>query len=157
MSLYRQLEKCKWPVTAVDPEASAISLRQSSSPARFALRLEVAKDAKIVIDGRDTKLADVPRGAQIVIQIAKDRPTITWIEGESSAPSVLKAVDAANKTITVQSGGQQWTAPVADGAAIAIRRQASKLSDLKAGMFVYVELAADNGRLVVKGIQVNGQ
>ncbi len=156
-SLCRQLEKYKWPVTAVDPEASAISLRQSSSPARFSLRLEVAKDAKIVIDGRDTKLADVPRGAQIVIQIAKDRPTITRIEGESSAPSVLKAVDAANKTITVNSGGQQWTAPVADGAAIAIRRQAAKLSDLKAGMFVYVELAADNGRLVVKGIQVNGQ
>jgi RNA polymerase sigma factor (sigma-70 family) len=120
------------------------------------LQLSVAKDAGIVIDGQEGKLADLHRGMQIVLQMAKERPTITKIEATTPGRTIVKAVDVEKKTITVTTGGQDWPVSLATEVKIAIAgTQEAKLSDLKAGMRVNLELAADEDRIVVKAIQAS--
>jgi RNA polymerase sigma-70 factor (ECF subfamily) len=58
-TLRDQVRKWAWQVDSVDGKKGTIKLRRASSPAFFGLEMTVAADAKIVIDGRQTKLADV--------------------------------------------------------------------------------------------------
>jgi multidrug efflux pump subunit AcrA (membrane-fusion protein) len=155
--LHQQLEKLTWRVMAVEEASRTLRLQQTSRPAGIALQAVVAKDASVLLDGREGKLADLRVGMTVAFRMAGDRPIITRCEGyRDRGPAVLQAVDVEKMTITVLAGGQQWTAPVGAGATIRIERQVSRFSDLKPGMFVYVELAVDKDQFVVKEIQVNG-
>jgi hypothetical protein len=116
--------------------------------------LAVAKDAVIVIDGKEGKLADMRSGMQVSLQMALDHPVITRIDATTPGRTILKGVDVEKKTITVTIGDQEWTAPLAADAKIAVAdTQNPQVSDLKAGMRVNLHLAADGDRIVVKSIQ----
>jgi hypothetical protein len=122
----------------------------------IALQLPVAKEAEIVIDGRKGKLADLQTGMQVSFQM--DGPTITGIDATTSGRAILKKIDVEKKTITVTSGGQEWTAPLASDAKIVIKdKQDIPFSDLKIGMRVDVQLATDADRIVVKAIQAHAE
>jgi RNA polymerase sigma factor (sigma-70 family) len=118
------------------------------------LQLPVAKEAEIVIDGRKGRLANLQPGMQVSFQMAADGATITGIDATTSGRAILKRVDAEKKTITVKSGGQEWTAPMGSNAKIVIKdKQDAQFSDLKIGMRVDVQLATLEDRIVVKAIQ----
>jgi RNA polymerase sigma factor (sigma-70 family) len=141
----------------------------------ISLRLPVAKDAGIVVDGREGKLADVRSGMQVLVQVAKEKATIIGIEATTPGRTILKAIDVEKKTITVTTDGREWTVQVAGDANLAIigrgnwdartgkvardhtiaGNQKTQLSDLKPGMRVNLQLVADEDRIVAKVIQAS--
>jgi Cu/Ag efflux protein CusF len=122
------------------------------------LQLPVAKDAAIVINGQEGKLADLRHGMQVSLQISPDRPTVTRIDASIPGRTIVKAIDAEKKTITVTIGDQEWTAPLAaEVKVLVVGTQEAQLSDLKAGMQVNLNLAVDGDRIVVKAIRARAE
>jgi RNA polymerase sigma factor (sigma-70 family) len=154
---HQQLQKWTWNVVAVDDVGKSISLQRASQPAGFDMNATVAPDAKIKIDGRDRRLADLRSGAVIIFQMAKDRPIITQIEATTTR-TVLKGIDVDKNTITVTVGGEEWTAPMASDAKIILRGNVVQLSDLKAGMLPgHMKMGVEGDRIVIKLINTSGQ
>jgi RNA polymerase sigma factor (sigma-70 family) len=148
--------------TRIQPEAG-VSLKG----------LSVDKKAVIQLDGKNVKLSELKDGMLLSLQMPKDSLTIIGIFAISADPHryqyTVKAVDAVHNTITVTIGKEGPTlagVPVAKDAKIEALEidgtnktdvaQAVKLSDLKAGTPVRLEMALDGGKLLVKAIQVGG-
>ncbi|MCI0681808.1 MAG: RNA polymerase sigma factor [Gemmataceae bacterium] len=113
----------------------------------------VAKDAKIVRDGKEAKLTDLKRGSQTTLRLAADQKTVVGIRaGTPPMTGPLKAVDAANNTIIVTVSGrpqrQEKTFQVAKDAKITIDGKDAKLSDLKPGATII--LVATDGNTITE-------
>ena len=177
--LNQQVQEWNWLVTKVDGEKRTISLELPPenpgnqvavfagapvSDLAFKLRgitlqgIAVTEDVKVLIDGREGKLADVQKGMQVTVRMAENGPTIRGIEATAPRRCTLKAIDIEKKTITVSVGAKEWTARVAAGATIVMPgKQEFKLSDLKGGMRVHVQLGVEADKLVVKAIVANSE
>jgi hypothetical protein len=135
--------------------------------------LSVDKKAVIQLDGKNVKLSELKDGMLLSLQMSKDSLTIIGIFAISADPHryqyTVKAVDAVHNTIAVTIGKDGPTlegVPVAKDAKIEALEmdvtnktdvaQAMKLSDIKAGTPVRLEMALDSGKLLVKAIQVGG-
>jgi hypothetical protein len=111
----------------------------------------VAKDARVVIDGREGKLTDLRRGMQVSLVMAKGGPAAARVEASTTGGAVLKAADAEKRAITLQVRGREWIAPLARDAVITVAgKQGAKLSDLKPGMRLSVQLGVEADRIVAK-------
>jgi hypothetical protein len=134
---------------------------------------DVAPDARIVLagpgkdSGKVVKLTDLKEGMRLVVSLSQDKKTASGIqaaEKQQLVEGAIKAVDAAQNTITVankdkQTGQkQEATFPVAADARIVRtghakgNEKAAKLGDLKEGMRLVLRLSPDNKAVV--GIQV---
>jgi RNA polymerase sigma factor (sigma-70 family) len=129
---------------------------------RIQLRLEgltVSSKAKITIDGKKKKLADVKMGMHVSLTLAKDRLLVTAIR--ASAPPhtlILDDVRVKEKTISVSYGVSKHPLlehlPLTGNAKITINGKRSTLADLKKGMRVSLQLGAEKDRIVVWEINV---
>jgi hypothetical protein len=156
--LQLQLQKWTWHVTAVGDAGKTLTLRRTSNPFPCELQFEVAADAKIVIDGKEGKPADIRKFSDVTVVLAKDKPIITRIEGTRSEPAKLKRIDADKKTFTVFIEGKEWTAPMSKEVTVKLKAKSAKPADLKERMLVaYVRFAAEDGQLVIAEIHSNGQ
>jgi RNA polymerase sigma factor (sigma-70 family) len=96
------------------------------------------------------KLADVPAGAQVSVQLAPDQMTVLSLVVEgASLGGTVKEVNAAERKITltvfVSKGepAEERTFAVAADAAVRIHGKESKLADLPVEATVHVRLALD--------------
>jgi RNA polymerase sigma factor (sigma-70 family) len=129
--------------------------------------LGIATDATILIDGKRRKLTDLQPGMRLSLQLASDRPVVTRVHAVWSEPYyVIRAIDAAANTLTVDLVGRRGTAPealantfedlaVARNVRVTLGGKKAALADLKPGMRVALALAVDQNQLVVRDIRAD--
>lgn len=118
--------------------------------------LPVAPEATITIDGKAAKLTDVRAGMKVTLGLAKEGLRIARMTGSMQNWYVLKSVDVAKGTVSVNI---EWKNVALDGlrvmndAKIVVEEQEGKLADLKAGMRVSLRIRAEEVQFVVTGIR----
>jgi ferric-dicitrate binding protein FerR (iron transport regulator) len=117
----------------------------------------LAKDVKVTIDGKESKLEDVKEKARVLLTLGRDSKTVVAIaigngrgrEGGERArvPTVVGKVAKAPKdntlTLTIGRGNEEKDFAVAKDAKVTIEGKASKLEDVKEGMVVTLVLDAE--------------
>jgi RNA polymerase sigma factor (sigma-70 family) len=148
---------------------------RQSIPGLHGLSLEglvVAKRASVRLNAKEARLTDLKVGMHLHLRLAADRLTVVAIDAASPPPRthyVLKAVDLVKNTITVTLGEkglmlerlalardvriqEEWV-DVKEQAVITVG--GLKLTDLKVGMRVFLELTVRGDRLKVKTIMIS--
>jgi Cu/Ag efflux protein CusF len=128
----------------------------ASAAAQLSLRgLPVAKDAKIVRDGKEVPLKDLPTGINLSIKFGKGEPVVTAIEATTPprAGYVVKEVDAAKNTVTVTHGKDDKPLVLAV-AKEAFFTSGSTLKDLKSGTHVALHVEIKDGKMIVTDLRV---
>ena len=115
--------------------------------------LPVAKDAKILRDGKAAQLADLKKGNKATLTLSADQKTVVSISaGTPPLSAPLKSVDASKNTISVTVGTraakEDKTYQVAKDAKITIDGKEAKLADLKEGTLL--SLAVIDGNTVIE-------
>lgn len=140
---------------AVDAAKNNVTLSTfSRADGKSEKSYSVAKDAKILRDGRDAKLADLEVGSKATLTLSLDQAAVVSIVAgipQMSAP--LKSVDTSKNTITVTIGGgrtekQDKTYQVVKDAKITIDGKDARHTDLKAGAIL--TLAVTDGSTVTE-------
>ncbi len=127
-------------VTAVDAEKHTITFDDKCRAEVAGKTFAVAKDALIAIDGKPGKLADLPAGAYVDLNLRVDRQTVGQINAQGPAVTgVLSAVDAEKNALTVADR----TFNVAKDAVIVIDGKRGQLSGLATGVNVSLRLHVD--------------
>jgi RNA polymerase sigma factor (sigma-70 family) len=115
---------------AVDAGKSTVTFDDRAQPGAAGKTFNVAKGTFISIDGKPGKLAGVPNGASVNLQLCADQQTVRSLSAEGAAVSgLVKAVDAAKRTVTLND----TTYPVAKNAHIGIDHKPGDLTGLPAG------------------------
>jgi hypothetical protein len=134
-------------VKEVDVEKSTITVAGSDDDGRT---FQVTKATIIVIDGKRSTLAAIPRGASLhALNLRVDQKTAHSInvDGPGFHHVPVKTVDADNKTITFDDKAPSELAgktfPVAAEADVRIDGKPGKLAELPAGSFVNLGLTVD--------------
>ena len=137
-------------VAEVDATARTITLAAKNEGGK-GLVVKVTADAKISVDGKDAKLADVAKGATVTLGLssAKDgqmrEVNEVAVAGPTFAGSV-KRIDAT--TITIGNERTDRVLKLAEGGTVMIGEKAGKLSDLKVGDRVTVTMTSDESAAV---------
>jgi RNA polymerase sigma factor (sigma-70 family) len=139
-------------VKAVSVEKNTITVIRSASETTF----QVAPGAVITIDGKPGALAGLPPGANIILSQFVDATTPRSIQasGNTLWGPVVKAVDAAKNTVTVESKEGERAFAVAPDARIVVDGKVGPLSALPVGAHVNVGLLVD--QQTVGGIDATG-
>ena len=134
-------------VASVDVAARTITLATKTDSGAGVV-ITLTADAKVFIDGKEAKLADVPKGSHAAFVVAgKDgvkEASEVRVTGETFS-GVVRQVDSASLTIatkTEKPKGERVVKP-APGSKIAIDGKEAKLADLQVGDKVTVTLTAD--------------
>ena len=184
--LRQRLESREWQVRSVDPAKQTITVQDrgdntwamglryvETTPGNFGpsgliLRdLKLEKEARIMLDGKPAKLADLKPETRLSLRFAPERFRLLRIDAFASAklmPAyVLKEIVPARNTISVAlkdwDGETRLDAlPLAKNADIEIHSdrgmRKAALRDLEPGMTVHLELAPDDaGKLIVRAIK----
>ncbi len=140
-------------VKAVDAEKGTITFDDKARVELAGKTFAVAPDACIMIDGKPGKLAGLPAGAFVNLNLSVDRQTIRYLSAAGQTllcdcgGSTVKAVDTEKGTITfadkVRAEVAGKTYPVASDASILIDGKPGKLTDLPVGAAVGAVLCVD--------------
>jgi RNA polymerase sigma factor (sigma-70 family) len=120
----------------------------------FPITLDVAKDAKVVVDGLPAALADVPTGRKVELELGIDKKSVTGIEADGDKgdlPAVVKSYDAAANTLLVEFDASAndrerrvtLCLPVNANAKVRLTGADAKLTDLKDRTPVRLKLTPD--------------
>src|SRR5262249_41138851 len=150
-------------VKSVDAAKGTITVSATKGDTSVERTFEVAKDAHVSVDGKETNLNDVKAGLHVNVKIGEDKMTAVAIGCEG--PTVvgeLKEVAADKKTLKVAISvptdktdktsprkTEEQTIKVADDArVVADGQKKATLADLKAGSTVAVQISADGERAI---------
>jgi RNA polymerase sigma factor (sigma-70 family) len=142
-----------WTLTDVDTKNNTISVKWAG---RMSLEgLAVAADAKVLLDGKQRRLADLRKGMWVTPKVAAGKPQVTMIVTTTKEADlyVLSAVNTENSSITVTLGNFNVTLPVAKDAKIVIGNKGSRLADLRTGMPIFLTLAPVGDRMAATSIR----
>ncbi|MEV1290285.1 hypothetical protein [Micromonospora sp. NPDC049679] len=134
-------------VTAVDPDASTITVNRGSST----VTVPVDGAAVVTIDHAASTLAAVPAGARVRVRgtVTNSVENATTLDVTTrwsfGVDGTVTAVDPDASTITVNRGSSTVTVPVDGAAVVTIDHAASTLSAVQTG-----------GRVRISGIVTNG-
>jgi hypothetical protein len=130
---------------------TVFSRAEGQSDKTFAL----AKDAKVLRDGKAIKLADLKSGGRVALKLSPDQKSVVEVRAvgrTSQAP--LKAADAEKGTITItletRQGKQDKTYAVAKDAKLTVDGKAVKLGDLKAGTVLFYTFSAEDNNTIIQ-------
>jgi len=132
---------------------------------------EITKDAKVTIDGKSATLSELKPQMLVNLRMSavKTETVLNIIAFGPTVEGVLKTVNAEKKTISIHFPITHLTSeavPVAKDATVLIGREPklvgenmvfgteAKLSDLRAGMHVTLQMSADPDQSLVVGIRV---
>jgi formylglycine-generating enzyme len=118
---------------------------------------DVAKNAKVAINGKQARFDDLKPNMQISLQLSgiKNQPAFEITALGPQVRGLIKSIDTKKNSISVRLIDAQMTAeaaPVAKDAIIVIDGKESKLSDLKAGTPVILQMSAEREQSLVVGI-----
>ncbi len=125
--------------------------------------LTLAKDAKLTIDGKEAKLADVKAGASASLTLTEDKKGATAVSVTGGTVlATVKSVDDKANTITIEGkkvkkgeAGPDQTLALAKDAKVVIDGEAKALADIKAGTAVLVSVTVD--RKTALSVTVGGK
>jgi RNA polymerase sigma factor (sigma-70 family) len=155
------------PTVIFSPDGKLVSTNRGSA---FVLEaVPLAKDAKIIIDGKEGKLqdlkdelAEVPLDGSkgnltLSLEFTERKPTIASIQ--ATTPKligwpVLVRTDMVKNTITLALLGKDVTLPVRNDAKVYLYTKEAEFKDLKPGMSVELRLGADGERVAVTEVRV---
>jgi hypothetical protein len=142
-------------VKAVDAGKNTLTVSLKGEADRT---VTAAKDADIEINGKSGKLADVPVGAHVLLELSKDQTTALRIQATvgSLATGEVKALDAARNTVTIAVKGGSETFTLLKDADIEIDGKPAKLGDVPVGTNVTLYLTVRVGSLQATGAHVPG-
>jgi RNA polymerase sigma factor (sigma-70 family) len=106
----------------------------------------LADDARVTIDGKDAKAAELRPGMTVTLRLSAVYPVIFGVTAIGpQLDGIVRSVDTDRKTLTVLLSSPRLVVGgvSAEGAAITVGGKAATLADLKPGMRVYVQWAAD--------------
>jgi RNA polymerase sigma factor (sigma-70 family) len=150
-------------IRAIDPQKNSITVE---IPQAGEKTFVVTGNANVEVDGKPGKLAMVPKEAFVTLVLSLDQKTVRAIQakGLQTNDVVVKAVDAANNTVTFADNarpdvlaGKSFV--LAKGADIAIDGKPGQLASVPAGATVWLWLSVDQKtilRLHAGGAQVGG-
>ncbi len=133
-------------VVSVDPQANTLTLTVKGDGGATEKVVKLAAGVKVFVDGKEAKLADVPKGgvAALVSVGTKDGvpPEVTEVRVTGmSVPGIVKQVDAT--MIALEGEKNPRTAAISAGTQVTVNGKAAKATDLKPGDKVMVVLSAD--------------
>jgi RNA polymerase sigma factor (sigma-70 family) len=138
-------------VVSVDADTRTVTLA-AKGPESEPVVVKLTAGAKVLVDGKEAKLADVPKGAPAVLTLAsaKDGQPREASELVVSGPTFggsVKQIDAS--TITVGNEKTDRVLKLSPATKVTADGKAAKLADLKAGDRVQVTLSADEAAAVL--------
>ena len=188
--MWRHLQSQRWHLSEVNLKKNAVSVRlmgldagqrtvifspdgklvSTNRGSAFVLEaVPLAKDAKIIIDGKEGKLqdlkdelAEVPLDGSkgnvtLSVEFTERKPTIASIQATTPKligwPVVVKT-DMVKNTITLAFLGKDVTLPVRNDAKVYLYTKEAEFKDLKPGMSVELRLGADGERFAVTEVRV---
>ncbi len=133
-------------VAGVDTKEHAIMIAFKGDNGIVEKLFPVAKDAKVFIDGKDAKLADVPKNSTAALVLAPGKegvqPTATEVHITGSTVSgIIKQADTT--TIVLESEKKPQSFAITAGTQVTVNGKAAKPADLKAGDKVVITLTAN--------------
>ncbi len=139
------------PVSAVDAKENTITV--SAKGRDYAQK--VAAGAKITIDGKDAKLADIPKGSFAVflgIGEGKKEASEVRVTGEVLTGATVKQIDASTITFTTvkteKNPGTERVVKLSGVGKVTVNGKDAKATDLKPGDKIAVTFAADGTSLL---------
>jgi RNA polymerase sigma factor (sigma-70 family) len=121
------------------------------------IQYKVARDARVVIDGRHSNLTDLKEDMPVVLDFSAVGKRVIGIRATGPAVAcVVKGVDSARSTLTVRLTQEHLTVPgipVANDARIVLNGQGATLADLKPGTPITLQMSADPDSSQVLGVQ----
>jgi RNA polymerase sigma factor (sigma-70 family) len=139
-------------IAAVDASAKTITVTGKGDQAVTA---KLTADTKIVVDGKEAKLADVPKGAVAVLTVAaatdaaEPRDAIVLTVSGPTIGGSVKQVDATGITFANEKIGDR-TFKLLPVTTVTINGKEAKAADLKVGDKVQVTLTTDeSGALAI--------
>jgi ferric-dicitrate binding protein FerR (iron transport regulator) len=141
-------------VTKVDADKNTIAIKTEGDDREFS----VSKDARITIDGKAGKLADIKSGTRVMLVLDRDGKTATAVtvggdrDGEKGRPrptriqGKVKGAEKSDSTITLFGKGDNpddQLFMVAKDAKITIDGKPAKLEDIKENMNAILILSED--------------
>jgi len=159
--------RAQWPgqkvkVSAFDPAKGSLTFALGGNGGvDFPVTLEVAKDAKVKVDGLAAGLADLPLNRDVELHLGIDKKSVVEVESDGDAgdiPALVKKYDAAAQTLLVEfeaeanDRGRKVTLclPVNATAKVRLAGSDAKLTDLQDRMPVRLKMTAD--RKAVAGV-----
>ncbi|MBA4187152.1 MAG: hypothetical protein C0467_03955 [Planctomycetaceae bacterium] len=142
-------------VAAVDAKENTITVAMKGEGGVNEKVVKLASGAKVFVDGKEAKLADVPKGsiAAFVLTGTKDGAPAEITEVRvtgTTVVGVIKQVDTASISLESEKNPQNFK--LAPGAKVTVNGKEGKASDLKAGEKVAITLSSDgNSALSVTG------
>lgn len=133
-------------VASVDTKESTITIALKGDSGVVEKMVKVGPDAKVFVDGKEAKLADVPKNAFAALQLAAGKegalPTATEVRVSGNTLSgVIKEVTATELALESEKKPLPFT--VTAGTQVTVNGKAAKATDLKAGDKVILTLATD--------------
>jgi hypothetical protein len=131
----------------------AISNRQTGKAEKT---LELAGAVEVLRDGKPARFGDLKPGGRITVKVSLDQKTALRIsETGKTMAAPLKAVDPANRTITITvSGGRDPTQKdvthsLAKDGKVTLEGKEAQLADLKPGSTVQLTFSVDDEKTLV--------
>ena len=124
--------------------ADGKSLSATSESGRAEYRL--APDAQVSVDGKDERIGNLKPGMTCTLRLSAVHPVIFSLTAIGpKLEGVVRSVDTERKTLTVLLRSPRLVVGgmSADGAVITVGGKVGTLGDLKPGMRVQVQWAAD--------------
>jgi RNA polymerase sigma factor (sigma-70 family) len=157
----KQLAKFGGRIVSVDAKANTITLATKGADGAAEKEFLLAEGVKVFIDGKEAKLADVPRDATasfmapVITKNGTPAPVTELRITGSTLNGIIKQVDAAS--ITLDGEKKPRTIKVADGKVV-INGKDVKLADLRAGDKVTITLTTDeSAALLVSAARSEGE
>ena len=136
---------------AVDTANDTITFDDNGHQGAAGKTFNVPKGFFVSIDGKVGKLAGVPVGAIVNLQLRADQTTVRSLSAEGAQINgVVKAIDVPNRTIKVNDA----TYPIAQDVQVGVDHKPGKLEDVPAGCNVSLNLRVD--QKTVLRISANG-
>jgi hypothetical protein len=188
--MWRHLESQRWYLSEVNLKKNAVSVRlmgldsgqrtaifspdgklvSTNRASAFVLEeVPLAKDAKIIIDGKEGKLQDLKDelvrvsfdgskgNVTLYLEFTELKLSIARIQAitpKGTGWPVLVKTDIVKNTITVALMGKDVTLSLRNDAKIYLYTKVAELKDLKPGMSVELRLGADGERIAVTEVRV---
>ncbi len=138
-------------IASVDATAKTVTVSIGKNDA-IEETVKLTADAKIVVDGKDVKIADLPKGmlATFTLVATKEgqpREATAVVVAGPTIDGAIKQVDATSITLTNVKAGDR-TIKLLATTKVTINGKDAKVADLKAGDNVSVTIAADESGAV---------
>jgi RNA polymerase sigma factor (sigma-70 family) len=143
-------------VKEIDPAAGTLTFGEKAQDGAAGKTFVVPRNMSVSIDGKQGKMAAVPIGASVNLQLFVDQTTVRSLTAEGALlTGRAQAVDHVKRTITVNDA----TYPVAADAQVAIDFKSGTLEGVPAGANVTINLRVDQKtvlRIAANGASVFG-